>query len=234
MDIPFQNSSQQAFITEKIVPKFENKEPCFIVTANPEIVMETRKNEPYKEIVLSANYVVPDGVGILLAAKWKKEPLTERIAGYDLMVDLLTLANERQARCFFLGGQEAVNLATVVEIKRRFPDIIIAGNHHGYFNLEDEKIVKEVKESKADFVFVALGFPKQEAWIERYLPEFDKGIFMGVGGSFDVVSGNVKRAPEIWIKLHLEWLYRIMKQPSRVRRILPIFKFIGLAFLRRI
>lgn len=233
MDIPFQNCTQKYFIDEKVKPKFFQEEKCFIVTANPEIVMETRSNERYKQAVLKADYVVPDGIGILLAAKWQKTPLTERIAGYDLMIDLLNLAEEEKARCFFLGGRAEVNEATVAKIKNDFPNIVIAGSHHGYFDIDDESIWKEVQASKADFVFVALGFPKQEEWIVNHLEKFSKGIFIGVGGSFDVISGHVKRAPSIWIKLHLEWLYRLVKQPSRWKRILPIFKFIGISFFNR-
>lgn len=233
MDIPFQNCTQQTFIEEKVIPKFTNKERCFIVTANPEIVMETRKNPVYKNILLTADYVVPDGIGILLAAKWRKQPLQERIAGYDLLIDLLQLANDRGARCFFLGGKSAVNDQVVKQVKEKYPNIVIAGSHHGYFDLQDESVAQAVKESEADFVFVALGFPKQEEWIARNMKECSKGIFIGVGGSFDVIAGNVKRAPNIWIKLHLEWLYRVMMQPSRLRRLLPIIRFVGISFFNR-
>lgn len=229
MDIPFINCTQSYFLHHKIVPKLEKKEKCFIVTANPEIVMETERNPAYKKIVQSADYVVADGVGILLAAKIKKDPIEERIAGFDLMNEMLQVANKEAARCFFLGATAEVNEQAVKKISQTYPDIHIVGHRHGYFDIQDESVVEQVKQGNPDFIFVALGFPKQEEWISRYLPQFSQGIFMGVGGSFDVFAGNVKRAPNIWIKLNLEWLYRLLKQPFRWKRMIPIFKFLLLS-----
>lgn len=234
LDIPFVNMTKEEFINEHVTRHLLEKEKCFIVTANPEIVMETRRNKPYKQTLLNANYVVPDGTGVILAAKRKKTPLKERIAGFDLMVEMLRLANENRARCYFLGGKQSVVKQTVEAVKRNYPNIELAGSHHGYFDINDRKIVQLVKESKSDFVFVALGFPKQETWIDQNIHEFTHGIFIGVGGSFDVLSGNVKRAPDIWIKLHLEWLYRVIKQPFRIKRLLPIFHFVGLIITKKI
>lgn len=233
MDIPFVNSTQSEFINQEIIPCLDEYKKCFIVTANPEIVMETRRNKEYKKIVQSADHVVPDGIGILLAAKRIKQPLKERIAGFDLMRDLLTIANERGAKCFFLGASEEVNELVVKKVSKQYPNIEIVGRHHGYFKMDDESIVNIVKEKEPDFVFVALGYPKQEKWIYENLSQFNKGVFMGVGGSFDVLAGKVKRAPEIWIKLNLEWLYRILKQPFRLKRIFPVFKFIFLIYTKR-
>lgn len=229
MDISFVNSTRENFIAEKIVPKLDEKQKCFIVTANPEIVMETRRNHHYKEIVQSATYVVPDGIGILLAARLKKKPLLDRIAGYDLMIQMLQLANERGASCFFLGASKEVNEQVVQKVEQNYPNIRIAGNYHGYFDIGDSSVLERVKMNEPDFVFVALGYPKQEEWIYRHLHVFSKGIFIGLGGSFDVLTGNVKRAPNIWIKLHLEWLYRLLKQPSRWKRMLPIISFLWLS-----
>lgn len=233
MDIPFQNSTKEAFIREKIIPKIKDEKKCFIVTANPEIVMEARRNNNYKNIILSADFVVPDGYGILLAAKWKGKQLKERIAGYDLMIDLLHYANEIKARCYFLGGKLEINEQTIEKVKELYPHIVIAGHHHGYFDIENTTITKQVRETAPDIIFVALGFPKQEQWIFENISQFNKGVFIGVGGSFDVISGNVKRAPDIWIKLRLEWLYRLIQQPFRWKRMLPIVKFVLISFFNR-
>lgn len=233
MDIPFINSTRQSFVKNALVPKLSQKEKCFIVTANPEIVMETRRNNAYKQILLSADFVVPDGAGIILAAKMRKSPLQERIAGFDLMTNMLELANEMGSNCYFLGGTKDVNDRTVQVVAEKYPNIHIVGHHHGFFDIDDEEVLEAVKKSEPDFVFVALGFPKQEEWIFRSIPRFAKGIFMGVGGSFDVLSGTVKRAPDRWIKLNLEWLYRLLKQPFRWKRILPIFGFMWLIFINR-
>lgn len=234
MDIPFENTTMDDMITHRIPQYLNEKKKCFIVTANPEIVMATRKDPHYKEIVKSADFVLPDGVGIIYAAKRKKQPLQERIAGFDLMQQLLNLANEQGLKCFFLGSSEEVNRAAVDHIIDLYPNIKVAGRHHGYFDLDDDVVKELVKETEPDFTFVALGFPKQEQWIAKFYHEFNQGVFIGVGGSLDVLSGTVKRAPQFWIKLNLEWLYRILKQPFRIKRILPVFKFIWLSFIRKV
>lgn len=227
--IPFVNSTRSAFLEKYIWPSLHEERKCFIVTANPEIVMQTEKDAAYKQILLNANFVVPDGIGVLLAAKWKKQPLKDRIAGSDLMNDMLKIANEEQASCYFLGADEATNELAVKNIRESYPDLHVAGRHHGYFDIGDEKVLADVVAATPDFVFVALGSPKQEAWIHQSLASFSKGIFMGVGGCLDIFAGNVKRAPDLWIRLNLEWLYRLLQQPFRWKRMLPILRFLMLA-----
>lgn len=236
MDIPFVNSTNQEFIEELVIPRVEQGKKTFIVTANPEIVMETRVNALYKDVLQAADFVVPDGIGILVAAKLQRQALTERIAGVDVMNELLTYANEHGLQCYFLGGKDQVNRAARVAIEKKFPNLVVAGGHHGYFEIGDHvdrQIVEEVRAAKVDFVFTALGFPKQEMWISRYLDEFEKGVFIGVGGSIDIYAGNVNRAPAFWIKLNLEWFYRLLKQPFRWKRILKVFKFLWLSLWRK-
>lgn len=232
MDIPFINETKEALLNE-IKNAAKNKEKKFIVTANPEIVMKTREDKCYKRILQSSDYIVPDGIGIILAAKRNKTPLKERIPGVELMESMLEFSNKQKKVCYFLGAEEKVNKALINKITEKYPDLIIGGAHHGFFELEDLTIVEDVKQSQADFVFVALGFPRQENWINKHYERFSKGIFMGVGGSFDVISESVKRAPKIWIKLNLEWLYRIVKQPSRIGRIFVVFKFILLTLFKK-
>src|SRR5699024_921800 len=202
-----------------------NEQKCFIVTANPEIVMKTREDAAYKKSVKKADYVIPDGTGIIMAAKYMNQPLQERIPGYELMIDLLQYANDHGLSCFFLGASETVNEKTVEKVEKQFPQVQIAGRHHGFFDIDDAKVAGEIESSGADLVFVALGLPRQELWITRYIDKFSKGVFMGVGGSFDTLTGTVKRAPQAWINLNLEWLYRFLKQPFRFKRILKVFEF---------
>ena len=211
MEIPFINTTKQRFMESIIKSKLKQEEKCFIVTANPEIVMEARSNSAYKKVLLDADYIVPDGSGILLAAKRKNQPLTERVPGIELMTEMLVLADRIGASCYFLGAKEEVNRIAAENIMKAYPGIRLAGRHHGYFDIDDEDIMGEIIKSKADFVFAALGFPKQELWISRTIDQCSKGIFMGVGGSFDVFSGQTERAPEFWMKCHLEWLYRLLK-----------------------
>lgn len=234
LDIVFTNTTLHQFLENAVKPSYQNSEKRFIVTANPEIVMHARNDAAYKQTLIEADDVVPDGIGIIYAAKLKKQPLQERIAGFDLMEQMLLLADNQSASCYFLGAKEAMNAEAVKRIQELYPNISIAGRHHGYIDVEDDEVVERIQEAQPDFVFVALGYPKQEMWIHQHLPRFSKGIFMGVGGCLDVYAGNVKRAPQFWINLHMEWFYRIVQQPARWKRMLPLLSFMWLAFWKKI
>ncbi|MDY0394038.1 WecB/TagA/CpsF family glycosyltransferase [Virgibacillus halophilus] len=133
MDIAFLNTTKQALLKDHLEPALQKQEKTFIVTANPEIVMKTREDEEYKQIVQSADYVIADGIGIVKASAIKKQPLQERIPGFELMVDLLDYADEKGLRCYFLGAREDVSEKTVQTVAKNFPDLVIAGHHHGFF-----------------------------------------------------------------------------------------------------
>lgn len=225
MDIDFVNITKHDLLHNDLFPRLANGEKSFVVTANPEFVMKTREDAEFKAIVQAADFVVPDGIGIIKASHWINDPLKERIPGYELMLDLLAHANEQGLSCYFLGAKEEVNEKAVKEVEKRYPNLKVAGRYHGYFDIDDRSIFENVRKTNPDLIFVALGMPRQEKWIAHYMKEFDKGLFMGVGGSFDTLTGTVKRAPEAWIKLNLEWLYRFIKQPIRFKRILKIFEF---------
>ncbi|WP_286172000.1 WecB/TagA/CpsF family glycosyltransferase [Gracilibacillus phocaeensis] len=225
MGIDFLNTNKKALL-EEIITRTEQGKKSFIVTANPEIVMLARENKAYGKAIHKADYMIADGSGVVLASKMQKEPLEERIPGFEVMTDLIDYAAGHQLSCYFLGASKDVNDRMIDKLKELHPELRIAGHHHGFFDLEDQEIVADVIQSKADFVFVALGVPRQEFWITKYLSSFDKGMFIGIGGSFDIIAGEVKRAPDIWIKLNLEWLYRLIKQPFRWKRILKVFEFI--------
>ena len=233
MNIDFLNKTKADFLEECLYPRLQQEKKSFIVTANPEIVMNAREDAGYKKIVQTADYIVPDGAGILLAAKIMKQPLQERIAGSDLMIDLLTFAEAQGLSCYFLGAEQGVNDQAVREALKRFPRLKIAGHHHGYFS-DDDQVAEAVQQSRPDIILVALGFPRQEKWIAKHIDGFDKGLFIGVGGSLDILAGKVKRAPDKWIKYNLEWLYRILQQPFRVKRIFKVFEFmLRIVFRRR-
>lgn len=202
------------------------KNRTFIVTANPEIVMHANQDHDYLEVLRKADFIVPDGIGIVVASKLLKSPLKERVAGFDLMGKLLHLAEQKQLKVFLLGAKDTTVEKAYNNIMKKHPDLKIVGYHHGYIDINDEKLVNHIVELEPDMVFVALGFPKQEFWISKHIAKFNKGLFMGVGGSFDVWAGEVKRAPQIWINLNLEWLYRLIKQPTRFKRILVLPQFL--------
>jgi len=231
MGIDFVNTTMSQFLSDSIEPRLDQEKQTFVVTANPEIVMQTRKDPAYKKAIQSSDYVVPDGIGIIKAASWLKEPLEERIAGFDLTIELLQIANNQGFSCYFLGAAEEVNAAAVLRIREDYPNITIAGRKHGFFDFSEEEVARDIAKKKPDIIFVALGLPRQELWINQYKSYFDKGLFMGVGGSFDVLAGKVNRAPDFWIKLNLEWFYRLLKQPSRWKCILKIFQFMFLVII---
>lgn len=225
LGVPFDHTTMKDMLIQ-LRHNLQLKKKTFIVTANPEIVMYAVEDEHYRNTIAQANHIIADGAGIILASKLVKKPLPERVAGFDLMVELLQLANKEQLRVFFLGSREEVIERTVANVQKSYPNLQIAGYHHGFFKENDETVTEMVKNSNPDMVFVALGFPKQEYWIQNNYHHFEKGIFMGVGGSFDIIAGTAKRAPDFWIKLNLEWLYRFMNQPTRWRRMLALPKFV--------
>ncbi|WP_246569733.1 WecB/TagA/CpsF family glycosyltransferase [Lentibacillus saliphilus] len=225
MNIHFLNTTKAKFITDFIFPRLESNEKCFIVTANPEIVMKAQEDSSYMDVIQSADYVIPDGSGIILASKLINKPLPERIPGFEIMMELLALAEKKGKSVYLLGAKKHVNEQAVREAKTAFPELKIAGHMHGFFDLDDEAVAHEVVRSGADIIFVALGMPRQEKWIAAHKDKFNHGVFMGVGGSFDVLAGEVKRAPKKWIDLNLEWLYRLLKQPFRIKRIFKVVEF---------
>ncbi|WP_417203558.1 WecB/TagA/CpsF family glycosyltransferase [Acetoanaerobium sticklandii] len=206
----------------------------FIVTPNSEIVVNANKDKTLFEIIKSADMVVPDGIGLVLASKIMKTPLKERVTGIDLMDNLLKFSSENGYSVYFIGGKEGIAQDAAENIKIKYPNITIAGTHHGYFkgehtgnvNHPDEKeVINHINNANPDLVFVALGAPKQEKFISYNLNKLNAKVFMGVGGSLDVYAGTVKRAPEIYQKLGLEWAYRAIKEPWRIKRLgaIPVF-----------
>ena len=212
-------------ITKNIFKDFEDKKQLFIVNINPEIAMENYKNMAMKQIFNQQKYQIPDGIGILLAAKLKGKEIKERITGIDLMNYICEKSVEYNAKIFIYGAKPGVAEKAKKELENTYPKIQIAGTCHGYE--EEEKAYEEIKKSKADIVFVATGSPKQENFIiknKERLPETK--MFMGVGGSLDVISKNIKRAPNWIIQLNLEWLYRLLQEPKRFFRQLKLIKFL--------
>lgn len=193
-------------------------EKMFIVTANPEIFMTGEGDEAFDKILLRKDVViVPDGIGVVKAMEMAKVPVKERIPGVELAAHLIKTAGDNEKSVFFLGAKQFVMDALVEKVKSENPKINIVGAVNGYDRNKDE-VFEEILEKKPDLIFVALGVPAQEKLIAKYYDRFDKGIFIGVGGSFDVLSGTKARAPKFFIKMNLEWLYRIMKEPKRIGR----------------
>lgn len=209
--------SAQSFY-ETLSDNLKNNKKTFVVTANPETFMISEKNEDVRKMLLDKETVmVPDGIGVLKAGKKIGYNIEERIAGIDIANELLKFGDEQGKSIYLFGSrQEVIDLMKKV-IKEQYPNLKLVGTSNGYVTDKD-KVFDEIVMLEPDIVLVALGIPLQEMLIYKHLNRFKKGIFVGVGGSFDVISGMKKRAPKIFIKLNLEWLYRIMKEPKRLKR----------------
>ena len=209
--------SAQSFY-EILSDNLKNNKKTFVVTANPETFMISEKNEDVRKMLLDKEMVmVPDGIGVLKAGKKIGYNIEERITGIDIANELLKFGNEQKKSIYLFGSKQEVIDSMKIVIKEQYPNLKLAGTSNGYVTDKD-KVFDEIVKLEPDIVLVALGIPLQEMLIYKHLNRFKKGIFVGVGGSFDVMSGMKKRAPKIFIKLNLEWLYRIMKEPKRLKR----------------
>lgn len=197
----------------------------FIIAQNPEKIMKEINDKELSSIITNqATLLIADGVGLIYAAKILRLPHITRVTGIGLFEELLKVANRKKKKIFLYGSKEDTIQKAEKIIKSRYPNLNLVGIQDGY-EKDMEKVVQKIKNTKPDYLFVALGSPFQEKWIARYLDHLPVQLVMGVGGSFDVLTGNVKRAP-VWMqKLGMEWLYRLIKQPSRLKRMtnLPIF-----------
>lgn len=209
--------SAQSFY-EILSDNLKNNKKTFVVTANPETFMISEKNEDVRKMLLDKETVmVPDGIGVLKAGKKIGYNIEERITGIDIANELLKFGNEQKKSIYLFGSKQEVIDSMKIVIKEQYPNLKLVGTSNGYVTDKD-KVFDEIVKLEPDIVLVALGIPLQEMLIYKHLNRFKKGIFVGVGGSFDVMSGMKKRAPKIFIKLNLEWLYRIMKEPKRFKR----------------
>lgn len=209
--------SAQSFY-EILSDNLKNNKKTFVVTANPETFMISEKNEDVRKMLLDKETVmVPDGIGVLKAGKKIGYNIEERITGIDIANELLKFGNEQKKSIYLFGSKQEVIDSMKIVIKEQYPNLKLVGTSNGYVTDKD-KVFDEIVKLELDIVLVALGIPLQEMLIYKHLNRFKKGIFVGIGGSFDVMSGMKKRAPKIFIKLNLEWLYRIMKEPKRFKR----------------
>ncbi len=202
-----------------------------IATPNSEMLYNAVKDRELEQLLNSSQLVIPDGIGVVIASRFYKAPLKERVAGIDLMAKIAELAYEQEKSIFMLGASQEVIELAADKLRERYPGLKIAGIRNGYFGTEDEtEIISEVNAAGADILFVGLGSPKQEQFMHRHRESLNAKVAIGVGGSFDVIAGKLTRAPEIMQKLGLEWLHRLFKQPSRIGRMMKLPKFIILAF----
>lgn len=212
-------------ILQKIFEDFNNKKQNIILNINPEIVVRNYRDLEWKKKFNSNMYQIPDGIGIVWASGKNNGKIKERITGIDFMLDICKKSQEYKGSIFLYGAKEEVIKKAKYELEQKHNILNIVGICNGYE--KEEIVLKKIQESKADILFVGLGSPKQEEFIFANQGKLENvKIMFPVGGSFDVISQTIKRAPLIMQNLNLEWLYRLIRQPKRIFRQLSLIKFI--------
>ncbi len=225
LGIPVQNVTMEEAVND-VYGFFAARESKMVVTPNAEILQMFEQQEEVRKALHQADYVVPDGVGILLAAKRLGTPMKEKVAGVELATHLLERAAKEGKRVYFLGARPGVAETAKACLEQEMPGIQVVGVQDGYFKPEDEPaLIERINALDVDMLLVCLGAPKQELWMAEHKNELKVGTMLGLGGTLDVLAHQVKRAPRWMINLRLEWLYRIVKEPWRISRVarLPLF-----------
>ncbi len=211
---------------KKALELLHTPEVSAIYTPNPEIVMAAHEDKSFRDILNAADLCTPDGIGVVYAAKMLDEPVPERVAGFDLTCGILESISKTGEGVFLFGAKPGVAEKAKASLEKQYPGLCVCGTHDGYFKPEDEDgIVEQINDSGAKLLLVCLGAPKQEKWIHKNRDRLTVNLCMGVGGALDVFAGEAKRAPDVFIKCNLEWLYRFCKQPSRIGRFAKLPQF---------
>ncbi|WP_098749215.1 WecB/TagA/CpsF family glycosyltransferase [Paenibacillus sp. EZ-K15] len=225
-EIPFSKLSMKdtvKFLTEAV----QSRQPHHVITANPIMVMTAVNHPEYKQMMQNAEIIVPDGTGIVWAASVGGEPLEGRVTGFELLHELLKVGETYRWKFFLLGTTSEVIQEAAERLQMQYPAAIICGYRDGFFGPdEDAAVIEQIRAASPDILFVARGADTQEPWIAQHKQSLQVPVVMGVGGSFDIISGKLKRAPKVFQKLRLEWFYRLLKEPTRYKRMLALPKFV--------
>lgn len=213
---------------EKLIKIIKSSLKIHIISGNPEVLMNGLNDEALlKNFTGKDALIIPDGVGTVIASKLIKQPVKQKIAGIEVMDEVIEFCEEENKGIYLLGAKEEVLSECERNLKNKYPKLTIAGSHNGYFDMNHcDDIIQDIKNSEAYALFAAMGAPRQEKFIARFMYDLPCSVFMGVGGSFDVFAGKVRRAPKWMINFGLEWLYRVIKEPWRFKRLASIPKFL--------
>ena len=216
--------SQSVERVEKLIAARKNS---IVATVNAEMLLRATQDADFKKILNAAELVIPDGAGAVWAARHLGYEMPERVAGFDLVQELMKIAPSKGYKFFLFGASPGIADKAKIKAQELYPNIKIVGTRNGYFTADDEsEIISQIKNAKPDILLAALGSPKQEKWLDAHKSELNVPVSIGVGGTFDVMAGIVKRAPKWMQRAKLEWLYRAMLQPSRAGRLVALPKFI--------
>lgn len=224
MGVGFDSLTLKESVTEAL-RLISERRSAYVVTPNPEIVMMCRADGAVMDAVQNADLVLPDGIGVVYGAKILGTPLKQKVPGIDFVQSLMGELSQTGGRAFLLGSKPGVAEMAAETLRNRYPGLTICGTQDGYFK-DDAPVIAAINEAKPDLLFVCLGAPKQELWMQHNASKLNVGIMAGLGGSLDVFAGTVKRAPKLFQKLGLEWFYRLMKEPWRIGRMMQLPKFL--------
>ncbi len=209
-----------------LADRIDNGQQTHVITANPIMVMTAKENPEYLQMMKRADIIVPDGAGVVWAAAKCGQPVAERVTGIDLMARLFEQGEKRKWKVFLLGTSQEVIDTAAEKLQLQYPQVKIVGTRNGFFGAnEDAEVIDQIRKLEPHLLFVARGADTQEPWIVKYRYELGVPLIMGVGGSFDVLSGKLKRAPQFMQTLKLEWLFRLLQEPKRFGRMLVLPKF---------
>lgn len=213
---------------EELLKKIDDFEKLHIVSGNPEVLLNGLQNNLLLDNFTSKNsIIIPDGISTVVCSKIVGGPVKEKIAGIELMDRLVKKCEKERQGIYLLGAtKETVDMCNI-NLRTKYRKLDILGSHDGYFEMDNcEEILKEIEKVNPKVLFVAMGCPRQEIFIAKYMNRLPCSVFMGVGGSFDIIAGNLKRAPKWMISIGMEWLYRVAKEPYRIKRLSSIPKFV--------
>lgn len=224
MAVAFDNVTMDEAVAQA-VENLQSKRRCMVVTPNAEIAQSCVTDDRLREIVRKAGLVLPDGIGVIYASRILKKPLKQRVPGVEFGENLVSALRDTGKTIFFLGGKPGVAEEAAHRLQVKYPGLKVAGTKDGYFQREEEA-VEAVQQAKPDVLFVCLGSPKQEYFMADHFDQLGATLMVGLGGSLDVYAGNVERAPALFRKLGLEWFYRLLRQPSRLGRMMKLPQYL--------
>lgn len=226
------NTENYDELIPKVFRNIEDKKKSLVVAINPEKLMKAKEDPGLKALLNRAEFQIPDGIGVIIASKLKNGSISSRITGIDMMDRIVREAARTGRAVFLYGAKPGVADKAAQQLKQTYPNLIVAGTQDGYES-DTSKVLETINKAKPDILFVAMGSPKQEQWIEQHRDNLHPTLYQGVGGSFDVLAGNVKRAPAAFQKMGAEWLYRLLKEPSRLKRQMNLPKFLFEVFTQK-
>lgn len=198
---------------------------AYCVTPNAEMAYDALHDDSFRQVLNGASLVLPDGAGVVLGAKILKTPLKEKVAGIEFAQNMLPVYEELGSRLYLLGSKPGVAEQAAAKMKEKHPGLIICGTADGYFK-DEAAVVAAINAAAADVVYVCLGAPKQERFMAAHCHDLQARLLVGLGGTLDGIAGNVRRAPRWMIRLQLEWLYRLLREPRRIGRMMRLPKFV--------